>query len=251
MHLERLILILETVSQQGSASVGELCEATTLPKPSAYRLVQDLVAAGLLEPVGKGRFELGTRLLRVARSGNADAQLLAVVAPMLKQAANAHGAAFFLSRLRGHDVEIVHVETPETGVAYLHPGLGRRPLHACSCSKAVAAFSDDRLLDRALQTKLRAYTEFTLTSADDLRAELQVIRNRGYAECVEEIERGMCSVAVPLAEPGCGVALSIGAAGSTRVFTESYREKMGSALIEMTRQIEQELGAPDTVGDTG
>ena len=52
-------------------------------------------------------------------------------------------------------------------------------------------------------------------------------------------------------EPGCGVALSIGAAGSTRVFTESYRVKIGSVLIGMAQRIEQELGAPDPVDYTG
>ena len=65
---------------------------------------------------------------------------------LTKQAANQYGSAFFLSRLRGKSVEIIHVETPETGVSYLHPGLGKRPLHACSCSKAVAAFLPELLL---------------------------------------------------------------------------------------------------------
>ena len=56
MHLERLILILEIVSQKGEATVAEICAHSDLPKPSAYRLVQDLVSSGLLEPVAKGRF---------------------------------------------------------------------------------------------------------------------------------------------------------------------------------------------------
>ena len=36
-----------------------------------------------------------------------------------------------------------------------------------------------------------------LTNVQDLEAEFETIRKRGFAECVEEIERGMCSVADP------------------------------------------------------
>src|SRR6056297_2251623 len=110
MHLERLICILEIVGQKGEATVAEICSHSDLPKPSAYRLVQDLVGAGLLEPVARGRFAVGTRLKQITRSDQSDRALLARIAPVLGQAAAVHGAAFFLSRLRGRSVEIIHVE---------------------------------------------------------------------------------------------------------------------------------------------
>lgn len=237
MHLERLILILEVVGQKGEATVAEICGHTDLPKPSAYRLVQDLVGAGLLEPVAKGRFAIGTRLRRITQTDQSDRALVNLVAPRLGQAATEHGVAVFLSRLRGQNVEIIHVETPGTGVSYLHPGLGQRPLHACSCSKAVAAFSPGLLRARTLEGRLKAYTEFTLTRIEDLEAELACIRKRGYAECVEEIERGMCSVAAPLGEAGPGATISIGATGSVRVFTPAFRARIGPQIRQMAREI--------------
>lgn len=242
MHLERLTCILEIVGQKGEATVAEICAHSDLPKPSAYRLVQDLVAVGLLEPVARGRFVIGTRLRQMTHSDQSDRALLGVIAPTLKQAATEFGAAFFLSRLRGKSVEIIHVETPDTGVSYLHPGLGKRPLHACSCSKAVAAFSPDLFLIGEMEGRLRAYTEFTLTNVDDLQAEFEIIRKRGFAECVEEIERGMCSVAAPLAPSGPGALMSIGAAGSVRVFTPAFRAKQGPLIARIAREISASLG---------
>jgi DNA-binding IclR family transcriptional regulator len=249
MHLERLTCILEIVGRKGETTVAEICAHSDLPKPSAYRLVQDLVAVGLLEPVARGRFTIGTRLKQMAHSDQSDRALLELIAPRLKQAATEFGAAFFLSRLRGKSVEIIHVESPDTGVSYLHPGLGQRPLHACSCSKAVAAFSPDAFLAGEMEGRLRAYTEFTLTTVADLQAEFATIRERGFAECVEEIERGMCSVAAPLAPSGPGATMSIGATGSSRVFTPAYREKLGPQITEIAGQLTASLGwsvAPDT-----
>ncbi len=242
MHLERLVLILDIVGQKGEATVAEICAHSDLPKPTAYRLVQDLVGVGLLEPLGRGQFTIGTRLKRVTHGNHSDRALLDLIAPVLKQAATQVGAAFFLSRLRGKSVEIIHVETPDTGVSYLHPGLGKRPLHACSCSKAVAAFSPDLFPTGEMEGRLRAYTEFTLTSVDDLQAEFETIRRRGFAECVEEIERGMCSVAAPLAPDGPGATLSIGATGSVRVFTPKFRETLGPRITRIARDVSASLG---------
>ena len=134
------------------------------------------------------------------------------------------------------------METPDTGVSFLHPGLGKRPLHACSCSKAVAAFSPDLFLTGEMEGRLRAYTEFTLTDVNDLEAEFETIRQRGFAECVEEIERGMCSVAAPLGPSGPGATMSIGATGSVRVFTSAFREKFGPEVAQIAREISASLG---------
>lgn len=245
MHLERLALILEIVGQKGEATVAEVCAHSNLPKPTAYRLVNDLVDAGLLDPVAKGQFAIGTRLKRITQPDLSDEVLLETIAPVLRRAANDHSAAFFLSRIRGKAVEIIHVETPATGVSFLHPGLGKRPLHACSCSKAVAAFSPD--VANSVASRLKAYTEHTLTDIDDLRAEFDLIRQLGYAECVEELERGMCSVAAPLHPGDQAPTMSIGATGSMRVFTPAFRTNMGKALVNMANNLADRLGlsAPD------
>jgi len=240
VHLERLVLILEIVGQKGEATVADICAHSDVPKPSAYRLVHELVGAGLLDPVAKGRFVVGNRLKRITETDLSDQNLLDTMAPVLRDAADHHGAAFFLSRVRGRVVEINHVETPHTGVSFLHPGLGKRPLHACSCSKAVAAFSPQ--VAETIAGRLKAYTEFTVTDHDDLAAEFELIRRRGYAECVEELERGMCSVAAPLGPSRPAPTMSIGATGSLRVFTPTFREQMGRELIRIADELVGRLG---------
>ncbi len=240
MHLERMALILEIVGQRGEAAVPEICDHSDLPKPTAYRLVNDLTDAGLLDPVGRGRYTIGSRLKRIVEPDHSDRALLETIAPVLRDAADTHGVAFFLARLRGRAVEIVHVETPDTGVSFLHPGLGRRPLHACSCSKAVAAFSPD--VAQTIDGRLKAYTEFTVIDHGDLQAQFAHIRRSGYAECVEEIERGMCSVAAPLGPSGQPPTMSIGATGSTRVFTPTFRRSIGSELIGLASELTERLG---------
>lgn len=240
MHLERLTMILEIVGQKGSATVAEICAHTDLPRPTTYRLVNDLTDAGLLDPVSKGQFTIGYRLKQITEPDQSDQALLETIAPVLGNAADTHGAAFFLSRLRGNAVEIIAVETPDTGVSFLHPGLGKRPLHACSCSKAIAAFSP--AVAETMSIRLKAHTEFTKTDRAEVAAEFALIRRRGYAECVEEIELGSCSVAAPLGPGGQPPTMSIGATGSVRVFTPTFRKRMGKELISIANELSAHLG---------
>ena len=75
-----------------------------------------------------------------------------------------------------------------------------------------------------------------------IRDRFETIRKRGFAECVEEIERGMCSVAAPLAPNGPGATLSIGATGSVRVFTPAFREELGPKITQIARELSEILG---------
>lgn len=245
MYLERLTLILEIVGQAGRATVAEICAQSDLPKPSVYRLVQDLVASGLLESPSRGEFAIGTRMKRIALSDHSDHALTEIIAPVIARAANDFGAAFFLSRLRGNGVEIIHAATPETGVSYLHPGLGKRPLHACSCAKAIAALSPELWSHAALNGQLRSFTARTITSREKLDAEFAIIRARGYAECVEELERGISSVATTLTGTGIGATVSIGATASVRVFSPATRKTIGAALVAMAAELSSALGWDD------
>ena len=241
--------ILEIVGQKGEASVADVCAHSDLPKATAYRLVNDLADVGLLDPVARGHFAVGSRLRRIIDDDRTDQHLVETVAPVLRQAADDHGAAFFLSRLRGTSVEIIHVETPDTGVSYLHPGLGRRPLHACSCSKVIAAFSPE--VARTINGRLKAYTENTLTSLEDLEAEFVAIRRDGYGECVEELERGIGSIAVPIHDAdGSTPTLSIGATGSMRVFTPEFRRSLGVELLALAVELGERLSWADTGAGT-
>jgi len=242
MYLERIALVLEIIGRKGRATVADICAQSDLPKPTAYRLVQELVTSGLLETPARGVFAIGARLKRITLSDYSDAALLEVIAPVLSSAADEYGAAFFLSRLRSHWVEIIHVATPQTGVSYLHPGLGKRPIHACSCAKAIAAVSPDLLTHDELRGQLKRYTDHTITNREDLESELETVRAQGYAECVEELERGISSVATGLAPTGAGATLSIGATASVRVFTPGVRSKLGQTLIAMSHDLSKALG---------
>lgn len=246
MYLERILTILETVSGAGKSAaltVSEIAEATGVPKPSLYRQINDLVDAGLLEPRKDRRYAIGARTRRLSGQFLSQDEAKQLAIPLMKRAAKDFGAAFFMARLTGASVEIVHAEVPSNGVSYLHPGIGARPLHACSCGKAIAAFSEDQSLNKALSGRLRAYTDHTKTELNDIKAEFRTIQDRGYAECLEELEQGVCSVAAPVRLADQPVLYSLGATGTLRVFTPSFRDALGGTLVKLCQDMSDLLDA--------
>ncbi len=244
MHLDRLIAVLETVAIAGRAvSPADVQRVTGLPRPTCYRLLQTLAKHRLLdEPEGASRYLIGERLKRIALLGQSDVDVCKVAAPTLRETAIEIGEAVFLSRFRDRVVEIIHVETPvDAARSFVHPGLGHRPLHACSCSKVIAAFADQEFQSEILSSPLRAYTEQTKTVPGEIEREFADIRDRGYAQCVEEIEVGVSSVAAPIRIGDLGVPFSVGATGPIRRFTSRHREEIGAGLIEVAGRIAANL----------
>ena len=243
MHLERLIRILETVALSGGAiSVGDISAATGYPKPTCYRLVQDLKSAGLLDMPEKGLFRIGDRLHRISQFDRNDIDVRAIAEPFLRTLSDAFGVASFLARFRGDGVEIMQVVTPrDAAISFLHPGLGYRPMHACSCAKVIAAWSAPEQQQEMFEGTLKAYTEFTQTEPSALLSEFKSIRENGYGECVQELEVGICSVAAPVRLRDGGVELSVGATGSMRVFTPEFRATIGAALKRLADELSAEL----------
>ena len=161
-----------------------------------------------------------------------------VAAPLLKGAAATFNETVFLARFRDSKVEIIHVETPDDPArAFIHPGLGERPMHACSCSKAIAAFTEESFQDTIMEGSLRAYTDHTKTTRQDLLAEFDVIRRQGFADCDQEIDIGISSVAAPITIGNIGATFSVGTVGPVRRFGTDYRHNIGRQLIQLATKI--------------
>ncbi len=240
MHLERLINLLEIVAVAGRpVSASEVHKATDLPKPTCYRLLQSLSEQRLIDQSNAdGKYTIGERMIRIALLGKSDVDVRRCAAPLLKSAAITFNETVFLARFRDEKVEIIHVETPDDPArAHIHPGLGVRPMHACSCSKAIAAFAEPAFQDSILDGSLKQYTEHTKSTKDELRAEFSRIVERGFADCDQEIDLGIASVAAPISIGNIGAAFSVGAVGPIRRFGPEYRDQTGQSLIGLSNKI--------------
>ena len=233
MQLERLINILEMTAAAGRpVSAARLQKATNLPRPTCYRLVQTLTNHRLLDVHDdEGRYVVGERLIRLASLGKSDIDVRRATAGAIREAAIHLGDATFLARLRNTQVEIIHVETPiDPEIPFVHPGLGLRPMHACSSAKAIAAFAGKDLQSHIFRNTFEKFNTNSHTRPDTLRNEFEKIRKDGFAVCDEEIQLGISSVAAPVRFGDIGVTFSVGAVGYASKYDTETQQAVGKYL---------------------
>ena len=242
--LTRFCDILEAVAAAGTpVSAGDLARLTGLPRPTSYRLVAALLKHGLLDnDNGTGRYRLGERIMRLAVTGRTDADIAGAVSPQLKKLVAKTGETAFLSRFRDGGIDLIHVEVPhDQSRGFIHPGLGRRPVHACSSAKAIAAYLPESVRGEMLAGDNERFNAATLTERQAVLQELEITRERGYAVCAEEIDEGVVSIAVPVSIEPIGVVFSLGVVGpAKRLVREAFEPRardLKATAIQAARAI--------------
>jgi DNA-binding IclR family transcriptional regulator len=116
--------------------------------------------------------------------------------------------------------------------------VGRRtPLHCTAAGKVLAAYLPDKELDRLLAQGLARYTPQTITDPDELRMELERVRENGYALALEELEAGLNVVSAPVSDAAGRVVAAVSISGpASRLLPENLR----SLIVEVTG-VAQEL----------
>ncbi|MBV7393219.1 IclR family transcriptional regulator [Mameliella sediminis] len=213
---ERLIQILEAIAAAGKpVSVNDLSGMTNVPRASIYRNIASLVDCGFVEESAEGgRYVLGMRFIRIALTGKSDAHVVNAVSSILAKLVSDLSETAFLARYRGGRVDLIHVEIPsDPAVSYIYPGLGPRPVHACSSAKAIAAFIAPEIRSELMDANPFRFTERTIVKPELIARELDQVRRQGFAICDAEIDEGVSSIAVPIIVDRLGAIFSIGVVG--------------------------------------
>lgn len=182
------------------ASAAELSRRAELPFSTTYRLLGSLTRDGFVdyEPDGR-RYHLGLRIFQLGQRVSNHHGFAGTALPILRRVTEETGEATILSVRDGnHHLTVNKVDGPQTFRVTSDPGhLGA--LHTTSVGKALVAFADDATRSRLVdELELESLTEFSITDREAFRAEIELVRQRGFAVMDQENELGMRAVAVPV-----------------------------------------------------
>jgi IclR family acetate operon transcriptional repressor len=188
-------LLSEVVHASDPVTFTELTVRTGLAKSTTSRLLLALERNHLVRRDDHGRFLPGEMFVSFAWRDGGGSSLVAVAQPFLDRLGKATGETINLGVVTsGHSVD----QIAQVDCAYLIGGtnwVGRPvPLHASGLGKVLLAYGAAKLPPGELER----CTEKTITSEAALRAELAVVRSRGYAVTDEELEAGLIAFAAPI-----------------------------------------------------
>ncbi|SCZ73588.1 transcriptional regulator, IclR family [Epibacterium ulvae] len=188
--VDHAIKLIEVLAERGSATVSEIAQETSLPRPTIYRLLNTLAQRDITGSEQK-KHHLTLRLYELAVTARSTDRLLMRAHPILERIVSATGLTAHFAVL-DDDAAAFVAKKDGPGARTMASRVGwRGPLHCTAVGKALMA--ETRIPENL---KLPKHTERTIVDFDALVSALDTIRRQGFSVDDEELLTGLRCVAV-------------------------------------------------------
>jgi len=237
-------------SEHAAMTLSEVAARAEFSRAVARRLLLTLEYLGYVARHGR-QFSLTPRVLELGFSYLFSLSVPMLAQPFMEEVSREIDESCSLAVLDAH--EIVYVQRVAVRkVMTITLGIGARlPAFCTSMGRVLLAGLEDEALGRWLRA-LRpvAYTRFTLTDRAALRSAIERVRAQGYAYVEQELQEGLCSLAVPVRDDRGQTVAALNAGMPFRVGARTHALKnVLPALRTGARDIERSLaGRPAGLG---
>ncbi|WP_304615450.1 IclR family transcriptional regulator [Paracoccus sp. (in: a-proteobacteria)] len=231
----RTLAVLDLVAGFGRpVRFAEILPVAGLPKATLYRFLQVLTHQDMLAfDEDRQTYAPGMRLVRLAHSAWAQSSLAPLAREVLDELAETLGQTVHLAQLDNGAVLYVDKRNARQPVEMFSQSGKVGPAYCTGVGKAMLAhLPEDRLAAAIDRQSFHAHTPNTLTSPAALRAELALIRQRGYALDDEEHETGIACIAAPILS---GSGRILGAISVTTTTAATSRDQLLALAGPVTR----------------
>ena len=176
----------------------ELADTLGLPLPTTFHLLKTLVEAGYLIKEAK-TYRLGPEIPKLSAALERAYALPGWMRESLARLAYESGETANICRWLNHDIEIAAVAEGRNAVRVAGHAVGLRGnAHARAAGKVILAFGPEFRREQYFGRPLAALTPNTIRSVSELKKELSVVAEQGYALDYEEFIPGVCCIAAPI-----------------------------------------------------
>lgn len=199
--VDRITKLLEFLSEyRDGIGINEISESIDLPLSTTHRMLSALKKNDYVcqDKLTK-RYKLGIRILSLATNMINNMDIVKIARPIIEDLSIKYGQLVFLSVLENNRVICVDmVNYSKIMKFYVRIG-SNMPVHCASASKVIVAnLEESRINDILKSEDIKKYTTNTKVEIDEIKKELSMIRQQGYAECKEELELGVNAFAIPI-----------------------------------------------------
>lgn len=229
----------------GGMTLTEISSRLGLPTSSTHNVLQRMVSTEVITVTDEHQYSLGARAVRLGFRiiDSLEVQVGVVARRHLQELARDTGEHIYLAMILGRRVVYVDRVLGSRAVG-VDIRLGQSLfLHATSVGKLFAAHNE-QLHRRLLSQPRPRLTDHTLVEPDEIEAELQRIRDQGFAVSNEEAILGVMGVAVPVRDARGVVVAAIHISALSSQVTPEREGELISAATATANSIEAELGRP-------
>jgi DNA-binding IclR family transcriptional regulator len=242
--VENALDILELFSSRDKLlSLRTISEKTGLHKSTTYRLVWVLRSRGYIEKdENTGHYGLGFQLIELASSHINDLELL-TEAKLLMFRLYAE-VCLTVQFCILDKTEVVYLEEVNSFIMRKYSRMGfKGPAYCSSLGKCLlSGLSGDTLNNMFEGYKFIRYTDTTLTCLDQLKEELKIVRERGWARNNGERASRLSSIAAPIFDYNGDVVAAVSIGAPTPMLTDEKIQEVLPNLLATAEAISKRLG---------
>lgn len=243
--LARGLHVLRTFdADHANPSLAEIAARTGFSRAAARRLVLTLQHLGYVHADGRG-YVLTPRVLELGFGYLGTLNLTDLVQPLLESLAHTVNQSCSMAVLDAQSIVYV-ARVPVRRVMTIALGIGARlPAYAASMGRVLlSGLAEPELKTWLAQCKPVRMTTHTVTDPRRLKKIIETVRGQRYAYVEQELELGLCSLAVPIRNQAgrIAAALNVGLPYHAGVAREAV-DSMLPHLRETARAVELCLSA--------
>lgn len=240
--------IIEHLATVDRAGVTELADAAGVTKSTAHAHLSTLANRSYVVNEA-GQYKLGMRFLRLGRTLQQNEPLYSIAKDEVDELIDEIGERAQVMVREGNAGAHVYRTTGDRAITTDSDVGTNVHLHATASGKAYLSCMADDEVERIVDaTGLPKLTDATITDRDELFAELDRVRERGYALNMEENFQGLRAVGAPIRNTNTGEVLgALSVSGPTTRFTDDYIE---NELAEKVKNVAQVLSVKATYSRT-
>jgi DNA-binding IclR family transcriptional regulator len=239
--------VIEHLSGHREVALKDIAEHTSLPKPTAFRILDTLASLGYVEQdPSSQKFSLGPRFLTFLRNTSPGTDLISLAVPYMNKLAEQYNETVNLARLI--DDQITYIRIQESAHSFrISDNIGdRASVHSTAIGKAIAAFLPREQLKLVLKHNVyKAFTRKTITDEPSLLKHLVLVKDQGYSLDDEEGHDGVFCIGAPIFNkdhlPFAGLSVSMPKVRAKKKIVESLVRD----LPKLTLQLSLDLGVTD------
>lgn len=198
--LRRAVAMLTLIQRRGEPqTVADMASALSIPKSTAYDLLNAMLHEGLVTPADRTRFALGHKLYELGSGYRAQVDILREGGRIVRSLRDETGETVQLSAMEGPLMHVLMKEEGFRAVRIISNTGSRVPVNWAAAGRLLVSDLDDDGLRRVLtSTVTPSPTGLAETDVDKLMVQIRAARAAGYAIEIGETNEHAGCVAAPV-----------------------------------------------------
>jgi DNA-binding IclR family transcriptional regulator len=230
--------IIELLTELGIADLTTLADELNLAKSTVHRHIGTLQRRGYVVRED-GEYQVGLRFAKLGNHAQERNEAYVLAKSKVSELAEETGErAQFIVEEDDYAV-YAYVDHGKYAVRTA-PGPGSRiPIHTAASGKAILAHLPRERVEEIIERRgLSEITEYTITDPEELWAELEETRDRGYAYNKQENIEGLLAIGAPVTRPGGEVLGALSISGPTHRMKGKVDNELAELLLGATNELE-------------